>query len=60
MHALDVIVGEYPHRREGIDQVAVPQRALGLSACRSLSISPARSRVHCYQRRRAVGRPRPE
>src|SRR5262249_43085048 len=60
MHALDVIVGEDPYRREGIDQVAVAQRALGVSACGSLSISPARSRVHRYTGGARRKRPRPQ
>ena len=49
MHARDLIVGEDPHRLEGVDEVSVARRArLGCRGAGSLGFSPARShRVKC-------------
>src|SRR5438067_1642068 len=44
MHARDLIVGEDPHRLEGVDEVSVARRArLGCRGAGSLGFSPARS-----------------
>src|SRR5438309_515990 len=44
MHARDLIVGEDPHRLEGVDEVSVAPRArLGCRGAGSLGFSPARS-----------------